>query len=149
MLATAPTAPPRPGAAWPEWELESDANRPIEQTCHDYWPATILPLPAIGGGLKRTGRPDQLRQRLSKLEDNPALANAALPPKGFVPTAVGDQANATGASYAPVSANSGSNGPSPLRRLKEAPVHWISLGARSDKTYPAKPRTTAPSVRPG
>jgi len=47
--------------------------------CHDYWAATgFWPLPAhwLEGPIKRQGLGLTLRQRLSKLDDNPA----ALPP---------------------------------------------------------------------
>ena len=127
----------------PELELESDANRLIEQTCHDYWQQQVLPLPAHWlEGLKRQGLGlNQLRQRLSKLEDNPALALPALPPGFVADQPLGDQLTAYWSELWPRFCEQWQQrGELLYAALKEAPVHWISLGARSDKTYPAKPR---------
>ncbi|NQV10372.1 MAG: UvrD-helicase domain-containing protein [Cyanobacteria bacterium] len=127
----------------PELELESDANRLIEQTCHDYWQQQILPLPAQWlEGLKRQGLGlSQLRQRLSTLEDNRALALPALPPGFVADQPLGDQLTAYWSGlWSRFCEQWQERGDRLYAALKEAPVHWKSLGARSDKTYPAKPR---------
>jgi len=145
MASATHPAPPRPGG--PAWdrslELESDAHatessRPATNylltaqvlRCRPHW---LEGLKRQGLGLKPAAAAAQANWKTS----SPATAR---PAPGFVadqPFWRSAQRPTGRELWPPGSANSGSTGRAPYAALK-GPVHWISLGARSDKTYPAK-----------
>ncbi|MCT0230187.1 UvrD-helicase domain-containing protein [Synechococcus sp. CS-1324] len=127
----------------PDVELDTDANTLVEQICHDYWQQQMLPLPShLLDGLRRRGVSLKgLISLLAQLEGDAALGLAPLP-SGFqaeLPLP-GQLINLWDQLWNAFVQLWQTRGELLYGALQAAPAHWKSLGAKTSREYPLKPK---------